>query len=77
MSHNFEIIEWRSGKILPHHLERLAVVYIRQSTVQQVLEHQESTRIQYGLVSRAESLGWSKERVLVIDDDLGCVRCQC
>ena len=61
----------RAEKIRALHRERLAVVYVRQSTVQQVLEHQESTRLQYGLVSRAEALGWATERVLVIDDDLG------
>lgn len=58
-------------KLHPWHRERLAVVYVRQSTAQQVLLHQESTRLQYGLVARAEALGWSNERVLVIDDDLG------
>lgn len=71
MSHNFENIEWRSEKIVADHLERLAVVYVRQSTLQQVLDHQESTRLQYGLVNRAQALGWSQERVLVIDEDLG------
>jgi DNA invertase Pin-like site-specific DNA recombinase len=59
------------GKIRARHLDRLAVVYVRQSTMQQVLDHQESTRLQYGLVHRAEALGWSKTRVLVIDEDLG------
>ncbi len=58
-------------KIGPVHLQRLAVVYVRQSTAQQVLHHQESTRLQYGLVSRAQELGWPEERILVIDDDLG------
>lgn len=62
---------WQSGKIQVHHLERLAVVYVRQSTLQQVTDHQESTRIQYGLVGRAEALGWSSERILTIDEDLG------
>ncbi len=62
---------WPSEKIQAHHLERLAVVYVRQSTLQQVSDHQESTRIQYGLVGRAEALGWRTERVLTIDDDLG------
>jgi len=62
---------WYSQKILPQHLERLAVVYVRQSTVQQVLDHQESTRLQYGLVERAAAWGWHQERILVIDDDLG------
>jgi len=61
----------RSEKIQPGHWERLAVVYVRQSTPQQVLHHQESTRIQYSLKSRAQQLGWSEDRVLVIDDDLG------
>ena len=62
---------WRSEKIQSRHLERLAVVYVRQSTVQQVLDHQESTRLQYGLVNQAAALGWPASRVLVIDDDLG------
>ena len=60
-----------SAKLTSRHLERLAVVYVRQSTMQQVLDHQESTRLQYGLVQRAIELGWSAARVLVIDDDLG------
>ena len=59
------------GKIQRHHLERLAVVYVRQSTMQQVERHQESTRRQYGLVERAVDLGWSRSQVLLIDDDLG------
>lgn len=65
--------EWGgyANKFLPRHLERLAVVYVRQSTMQQVLDHQESTRLQYGLVSRAVAWGWSEARVLVIDEDLG------
>jgi len=71
INHNPEKWELRSEKILPCHWERLAVVYVRQSTLQQVLDHQESTRLQYGLVNRAQALGWSEERVLVIDDDLG------
>jgi len=62
---------WRAEKIVPRHLERLAVVYGRQSTVQQVLAHQESTRLQYSLVRRAVALGWAEARVLVIDEDLG------
>ncbi len=58
-------------KIQGRHLERLAVVYVRQSTVQQVLRHQESTKLQYSLKDVAERLGWPRERVLVIDEDLG------
>src|SRR6266568_4269047 len=60
------------GKVLAAHLDRLAVVYVRQSTRRQVLENQESTRLQYGLTERAVALGWARSRVLVIDDDLGC-----
>ena len=60
-----------SEKLTLRHFERLAVVYVRQSTMQQVLDHQESTRLQYGLVQRAMALGWSEARVLVIDEDLG------
>src|ERR1700752_4095484 len=63
--------EMRTEKIRTFHRERLAVVYVRQSTVQQVLDHQESTRLQYGLVSRAQALGWAADRILVIDEDLG------
>lgn len=58
-------------KVKNLHQERLAIVYIRQSSMSQVLQNQESTKVQYGLVSHAESLGWPRERVLVIDDDLG------
>lgn len=61
----------RSEKPQPRHRERLAVVYVRQSSPQQVLKHQESARLQYGLAQRAEALGWAAERVLVIDDDQG------
>lgn len=60
-----------SDKIQGCHLDRLAVVYVRQSTLQQIERHQESTRLQYGLVERAHQLGWARERVLIIDDDLG------
>lgn len=59
------------GKIRREHRERLAVVYIRQSTVQQVVRHQESTRLQYALVDRAAGFGWARETIVVIDDDLG------
>lgn len=61
----------RSEKIRPWHYERTALVYVRQSSPQQVLDHQESTRLQYGLRTRAHSLGWTDAQVLVIDDDLG------
>lgn len=58
-------------KLQGHHLERLAVIYVRQSSLQQVQHHQESTRLQYALVEHAHRLGWNPERVLVIDDDQG------
>jgi DNA invertase Pin-like site-specific DNA recombinase len=61
----------RSPKIKPWHLDRIAIVYIRQSTPQQVLDHKESTHRQYGLVDRAVALGWPADRVLVIDEDQG------
>lgn len=59
------------GKVQSRHRERLAIVYVRQSTLQQVARHQESTRLQYGLVDRALSLGWPRPQVEVIDEDLG------
>lgn len=59
------------GKIEPHHLDRNAIVYIRQSTLQQVERHSESTRLQYALVGKACDMGWPKEQVILIDDDLG------
>ena len=58
-------------KIHAWHRERLAVVYVRQSTGQQVRTHQESGRLQYGLTARAQALGWAADRVVVIDDDQG------
>jgi DNA invertase Pin-like site-specific DNA recombinase len=58
-------------KIDPEHRDRAAIVYVRQSSRQQVLEHGESTRLQYALADRAVALGWARSRVAVIDDDLG------
>jgi DNA invertase Pin-like site-specific DNA recombinase/AraC-like DNA-binding protein len=57
------------SKITSDHLQRGAFVYVRQSTVDQVLHNHESRRRQYALADRARDLGWS--RVEVIDDDLG------
>ena len=62
----------RSEKITDQHWQRLAIVYVRQSTQQQVLEHRESTARQYALVDRAAALGWSPTAVVVIDEDQGC-----
>ena len=61
----------RSPKLRPWHLDRVAVVYVRQSTPQQVLDHRESTARQYALADRAVALGWARDRVTTIDDDLG------
>ena len=58
-------------RIRARHLERKAVVYVRQSTRQQVQENRESTRLQYQLRERARELGWSAARIEVIDEDLG------
>jgi DNA invertase Pin-like site-specific DNA recombinase len=58
-------------KIRPRHHDRLAVVYVRQSTPQQVVCNRESTDLQYQLRQRAVALGWGEDRVLVIDDDQG------
>src|SRR5438034_9409565 len=63
--------EWLEGKVQPRHRDRLAAVYVRQSTAQQVHDGRESTRVQYGLADRAAALGWAPSRVLVIDEDLG------
>src|SRR5215471_10500087 len=54
-----------------HHLTRLACLYVRQSTLQQVMENTESTARQYALRERARALGWPEERIVVIDQDLG------
>jgi len=61
----------RHHKIEVNHLDRLAIVYVRQSTLAQLQHHQESTRLQYALVHHAVNLGWAPERVLIIDDDQG------
>ncbi|WP_375143552.1 recombinase family protein [Bradyrhizobium sp. CCGUVB14] len=60
-------------KITADHLVRSAVVYVRQSSVDQVVHNLESQRRQYGLEARARALGWSG--VEVIDDDLGKSGC--
>ncbi len=57
--------------VTAHHLTRLACLYVRQSTLQQVLENTESTSRQYALRERALALGWADERIVVIDQDLG------
>lgn len=58
-----------SEKIKPHHLQRKAILYIRQSTAFQVAHNQESGRLQYGMEERLKQLGWRE--IEVIDEDLG------
>jgi DNA invertase Pin-like site-specific DNA recombinase len=58
-------------KITPRHLERKAVIYIRQSSPKQVREHLDSQLTQRALIGRAQSLGWHSERIDVFDGDLG------
>lgn len=64
-------IGWASSKLRAHHFEGAALVYVRQSTAQQVLDHRESTARQYSLVDLAVRLGWPPDRVEVIDEDQG------
>jgi DNA invertase Pin-like site-specific DNA recombinase len=58
-------------KIKPHHQQRLAIVYIRQSSPGQVKNHRDSYRVQKGLCDRAAALGWPAAKVKVIDGDQG------
>ena len=58
-------------KVQPHHLERGAYLYIRQSSMRQVFENVESTKRQYALRSRAVALGWRDDQIVVIDSDQG------
>src|SRR4030095_15820880 len=68
MTHEFSLSQ---VKITPRHLERKAVIYIRQSSPKQVREHLDSQLTQRTLVRRAEHLGWHPERIEVFDGDLG------
>lgn len=61
----------QSTAVTADHLRRLACLYVRQSSLQQVQDHQESTARQYALKRRALALGWAAERIVVIDEDLG------
>ena len=60
-----------TAKITPDHLRRRAVVYVRQSSANQVEHNRESTARQYQLADRAVALGWIREHVTVLDEDLG------
>src|ERR1700688_2249842 len=58
-----------SDKVRPHHLERKAILYVRQSSAHQVLHNRESSAQQYAMRDRLTALGWS--RIETVDDDLG------
>jgi DNA invertase Pin-like site-specific DNA recombinase len=60
-----------TAKIKPTHIQRAAIVYVRQSTTSQMEQHRESTARQYALAERAQQLGWTNEQVILIDEDLG------
>ncbi len=61
----------KSELVTARHLQRKALIYIRQSTPHQVLSNQESLRLQYALHQRALELGWRAEDIEIIDYDLG------
>ena len=60
-----------SLKVQPHHLERGAYLYVRQSSMRQGIENIESTKRQYALRGRAVALGWRDDQIIVIDNDQG------
>jgi Resolvase, N terminal domain len=60
-----------ADKVSAEHLRRWVYLYVRQSTLRQVVENTTSTDRQYALRSRAVALGWAPEQIVVIDDDLG------
>ena len=62
---------WSSNKLQLYHRKRLAIVYIRQSSPQQVVNHQESKLRQYALVELAAQLGWTSDSIEIIDEDQG------
>src|SRR5262245_16528335 len=57
------------GKIRSEHLQRRALVYIRQSSPQQLYDHAEGRRRQFQMMDWAERVGWPKERIVVIDEE--------
>ena len=58
-------------KVTASHLKRDALLYVRQSSMRQVVEHTESAARQYALKKRATGLGWTEQQVIIIDDDQG------
>jgi DNA invertase Pin-like site-specific DNA recombinase len=59
------------AQITPDHLSKIAYVYVRQSTPQQVKHNLQSQQLQYDLVDLAKAKGWSPEKIIVVDEDLG------
>src|SRR3984893_8545349 len=70
-STNAAVLGRRSAPLSDRHLSKLAIVYVRQSSTQQIFDHKESRERQYALADYAATLGWPKERILVIDEDQG------
>ena len=62
-----------TDKILPHHLERKAMLYVRQSSAHQVLHNRESRALQYAMRDRLVALGWSE--IETVDDDKRVAKC--
>jgi len=71
MTDGASLLAFGSGKIQPGHLKRQAIIYVRQSSPKQVRENAESVINQRQLVERAAALGWHRERIVVLDGDLG------
>ena len=64
-------LQGAAGKVKAQHLQRTAYLYVRQSSLRQVIHNTESTKRQYALRQRAAALGWPSERIVVIDCDQG------
>ena len=65
------VLARRSTPLSDRHLSKLAIVYVRQSSTQQIFDHKESRARQYALADYAATLGWPPERIVVIDEDQG------
>lgn len=61
-------------KVRAEHQQRLAFVYVRQSSARQVRNHLESQRLQYGFADQAAALGWVRDRIIVVDEDQAIAR---
>jgi DNA invertase Pin-like site-specific DNA recombinase len=60
-----------ASKVTIDHRKRLAYLYVRQSTLRQVHDNRESTARQYDMKEQAQALGWARDQIVVIDEDLG------